>query len=63
MVYRTFCLLITRFSLKISLLKRRPDYDGAIEYYGKAALLHRNRKQLKEAAETYKKVVSSLKDR
>lgn len=42
--------------LKISLLKRRPDYDGAIEYYGKAALLHRNRKQLKEAAETYKKV-------
>ncbi|CAH8617624.1 unnamed protein product [Heterobilharzia americana] len=42
--------------LKVSLLKRKPDYDGAIEYYGKAALIFRNSKQLKEAAETYKKV-------
>ncbi|KAK4468614.1 hypothetical protein MN116_007804 [Schistosoma mekongi] len=42
--------------LKISLLKRTCDYDGAIEYYGKAALIYRNRKQIKEAAETYKKV-------
>nr|CAH8863138.1 unnamed protein product [Trichobilharzia regenti] len=42
--------------LKTSLLKRTPDYDGAIDYYSKAALIFRNRKQLKEAAETYKKV-------
>ncbi|KER24837.1 Aromatic-di-Alanine repeat protein, partial [Opisthorchis viverrini] len=43
-------------SLKTSLFKRTPDYDSAIEYYTKAALLFRNAKQLERSAQLYEKV-------
>ncbi|GAA47540.1 gamma-soluble NSF attachment protein, partial [Clonorchis sinensis] len=42
--------------LKTSLFKRTPDYDSAIEYYTKAALLFRSAKQLEQSAQLYEKV-------
>ncbi|VEL29493.1 unnamed protein product [Protopolystoma xenopodis] len=42
--------------MKTSLLKWKPDLDGAIEYYTKAALIYRNAKKLHEGAELYKKI-------
>ncbi|KAF7257462.1 hypothetical protein EG68_04245 [Paragonimus skrjabini miyazakii] len=43
-------------NLKTSFLKRTPDYDSAVEYYTKAALLCRNAKRLDASVELYQKV-------
>lgn len=43
-------------SLSKSFFKRTPDYDSAIEYYTKAALIFRNAKCLEKAAALYKTI-------
>ncbi|TPP59170.1 Gamma-soluble NSF attachment protein [Fasciola gigantica] len=42
--------------LKTSLFKRTPDYDSAIEYYTKAAVIYRNSRSFPQAADLYAKI-------
>ncbi|THD28238.1 Gamma-soluble NSF attachment protein [Fasciola hepatica] len=42
--------------LKTSLFKRTPDYDSAIEYYTKAAVIYRNCRSFPQAADLYAKI-------